>query len=53
MYLDNTLDLDFDMEGKRAAGIDGYGTCLISDIDTSSYLSHLRIGRTPSKTCFD
>ena len=42
-------DLDFDLEGKRAAELDCKGTVLITDIDTDYCLSYYRNGEINSK----
>jgi len=37
-------DLDFNPEGTRAATIDSFGVCLISNVNDGKYLCHLDIG---------
>ena len=46
MIEENIRGLDFDPLGTSAATIDGYGVCLISDIDTNNYNTHTKVGKT-------
>lgn len=41
--LDFLTGIDFAPEGTRIATMDGYGICLVSDVDSDDYLFHVEL----------
>ena len=40
-HIDTVTAFDFDANGEKAASIDSFGVCVISDVDTNAYNFHI------------